>query len=124
MTASQILSAIAPQFDTDTNRATHIQLAVLRTSTTCFGDKYEYAVALRAAHTLTLSNLASSGVSSGGSGGITSKREGDLSISFGGTSSTGVSGDLGQTSYGVELQNLIDGNILGIRITGLNVKCE
>lgn len=121
LTASQILAAIASQFDSDPNRSTHLTLATQRTNSQCFGDNYQYAIALRAAHTLTMSKQAS--VVGGSAGGITSKKEGDLSVSYGGQTSTGVSGDLGQTSYGVELQGLINGNIPGIQITGLQVDC-
>ena len=122
MTAEQILDAIAPQFITNTNKSAHLTLAAQRTSRTCFGINYELAVALRAAHTLTLSTEANA--AGGSSGGISSKREGDLAISFGGQSSTGVTGDLGQTSYGVQLQQLIDSNIVGINITGININCD
>lgn len=123
MTASQTLSAIAPQFDTDPKRQDHLDLASLRTNSRCFGNKYNLAIALRAAHTLTLLQNAQSGLSAGGSGSIKSKKEGDLSVTFGGSSDTGVKGDLGQTSYGVELQSLIDSCIISTRLTGVNITC-
>lgn len=113
-----ILSAIAPQFDSDPNRDVHIEIAEARTGT-CFGDKYNYAVALRAAHTLTLTDRAES--VGGGSGSITSKREGDVAIGFGGFSDIGVAGDLGQTSYGVQLADLIKSCIPRVSVTGSTV---
>lgn len=122
LTAEQIFNAIAPQFVSDPNKSTHLEIATLRTSQNCFGDKYNLAIALRAAHTLTLTDTANN--LGGSSGGVTSKREGDLALSFGGQSSTGIKGDLGQSTYGVQLQNLIDGNILAINLTGLNIDCQ
>ena len=122
MTASTILSAIAPQFDSDSNRSVHLNLATQRTSRDCFGVNYELAIALRAAHTLTLSKNA---INSGGAtGGVKSMREGDLAISYGGASSIKGNQDLNQTSYGVQLQGLINENIVGINITGLSIGCQ
>lgn len=119
--AEQILDAIAPQFVSDTDKDVHLNLAELRTSD-CFGTSIKpLAVALRAAHTLTLSSNANS--FGGSSGSITSKREGDLSVSFSNNASVGISGDLGQTSYGVQLENLIKNSFVGIRLTGLNIDC-
>lgn len=115
--ASEILSAIAPQFDSNVNRATHLNLATNRTSSSCFGKNYNYAIALRAAHSLTLSERALT--SGGASGSITGKKEGDLSISFGSTRGNN-NGDLSQTSYGMELKGLIDGNIISISVIGNN----
>lgn len=123
MTASVILSAIAPQFDTDPKRQDHLDLAVLRTSKVCFGVNYTCAIALRAAHTLTLLQNAQSGLTTGSSGSIKSKKEGDLSVTFGGSSDTGVKGALGQTSYGIELQELIDSHIVPARLTGISITC-
>lgn len=118
MTASAILSAIAPQFDADSNRSTHLQLATKRTNSTCFGENYNYAVALRAAHTLTLYQRAQS--TGGAAGSVTDKREGDLSISF----SAGGDSDLDLTSYGKELKGLIKGNIVATDVCGLkNIIC-
>lgn len=124
MTVEQILETIAPELSTDPEKSNHITLAKQRTSTTCFGVNYNYAVALRAAHTLTLKNNANSGLA-GSVGGITSKREGDLSIGFGGQSATGIKGDLGTTSYGVQLDELIKGNITGISVVSQrSIPCE
>ncbi len=119
MTASQILSAIAPQFDSDPNRNSHLQLAVKRTNSVCFGENYNYAIALRAAHTLTVTQTAQA---SGGAGGsITSKREGDLAITFStpSSSSGGSCDDLCSTSYGRELKGLIAGNLPAVSVCGI-----
>ena len=116
MTIEQILDTIAPQFSSSANKNDHITLARQRTSSSCFGDKYNYAVALRAAHTLTLANLSSS--TGGGAGQISSIREMDRSITFYKTGSNNSSSQgLLATSYGVELQDMINNNILGYGVT-------
>lgn len=115
LTIEQILDAIAPKFASDANKQDHISLARLRTSTTCFGNKYNYAVALRAAHTLTLTS--NTNIGTGSSGSISSIREGDVSISYG-SRGTSTGSDLDNTSFGQELQQLIKSNIVGVSITG------
>lgn len=105
MSASEVLSAIAPQFDTAGNRAALLAQAEGATSSTHFGSQRERAVALRAAHFLSLYN--SSARLDGSSGPITSKSEGSLSIGFGGNGSRSAS-SLSQTSYGQELLALIN----------------
>lgn len=111
-TASAILDVIAPEFISNADKDDHLALATLRTSSTKFGDKYNYAIALRAAHTLTLAD-PDYGASSGA---VKSRKEGDLSISYGTTK--GVNGYLSQTSYGIELLGLIRANIPAYSITG------
>lgn len=106
---SEILSAIAPQFNSDTKKDIHIDLAKRRTSLTAFDtDKYQYAVALRAAHTLTLTKLEQDFPNA--SGAITQRSEGDQSISF----YKGKEEDeyLSLTTYGKDLLGLIKGTIL------------
>lgn len=112
-TASAILDVIAPEFAGNADKNDHLALAALRTSSTKFGDKYNYAVALRAAHTLTLADP----VYGSSSGAVKSRKEGDLSISYGSTK--GVNGYLSQTSYGIELAGLIRANIGAFSLTGL-----
>jgi len=120
----QILSATALQLVSDPELSVHVQLAAQRTSSTCFGENYTLAVALRAAHTLTLKNEAVAG-NSGAVGPVTSMKEGDLSISFGGASSISVKGDLGTTKYGIQLQDLIDGQISSMSVTGdVSLPCD
>lgn len=107
MDITTILAAIAPQFDADPLRNTHIELAKIRTSLTAWSaNKYPYAVALRAAHTLTLAKNEADGIS----GEITSKSEGDQSISF--SVGQGNNEYLSQTSYGKDLLSLIHASIL------------
>jgi len=108
-TASEILDAIAPELSSAANKQTHLDLADSQTGSV-FGEQYEYAVALLAAHTLT---LAQRGDSVGGSAGaVSSQKEGQLSVSFGGTVESGA---LGATSYGTELQRLRRQYIIGAR---------
>jgi len=123
MTIEQILGAIAPQLINDPDKSTHISLAIQRTSENCFGVNYTLAVALRAAHTLTLKNIASGGGASS-VGSVTSKKEGDLNITYGGTSSIKVDGDLGTTQYGIQLDALINGQIIGMSVLGeVSIPC-
>lgn len=104
-TASEILSIIAPQFDSEATRQGHIDLAEASTNSTYFGAQRSRAVALRAAHSL---KIATDIASNGDAGSISSKREGDLSISFQTPSKSATgSGYLQLTAYGQELAALI-----------------
>lgn len=102
-TASEILSTIAPQFDSEVTRQGHLDLAEASTNSTYFGAQRSRAVALRAAHSL---KLATDTARNGDAGQISSKREGDLGISFGTAKGSG-SGYLQLTAYGQELAALI-----------------
>lgn len=119
--ASAILSAIAPQFDASVGRATFIELAASQTSTVYYGGKYEYAVALRAAHLLTLQS--SEGTAAGGvtSGDVESIRQGDISVSYASSSgaSSALSADLSRTSYGRTLLGLSRGAQTSISTTAI-----
>jgi hypothetical protein len=78
-----------------------LSIANGRLSQTVFGAKYNNAVALLAAHILSMN----SGIRSGGTGGaISTKKEGDLSISFG--SNAAFDSRLDSTSYGQQLEQL------------------
>ena len=118
-TASEILSAYAPAFDGDATRDTHLAIAEGCTSSTRFRVNRPLAVALRAAHTLCLSS-GSSAFAGGSSGPITSKSEGDLSVSYAQSrGGAGYSCGLDATPYGRELQGLINSSIAGVAVTGL-----
>lgn len=120
-TIDQYLAAIAPAVATDENKATYIEMATERTNPCFYGSKYNQAVALMAAHIAFLltansgSMGAGSGSSEGGSvGTITSKREGDLSVTYGSGSigaATGNASDaeLAQTRFGLMLLSLRKG---------------
>jgi hypothetical protein len=127
LSVTEIIDTIAPQYTGDSRLTNVITIATQRTSSE-FGDNYNYAIALRTAHMLTLADMNSGGVTSGlggAVGAITQKREGNTSISFGSNSSlTGTTGkkagDLALTRYGLELLGLIAGNIVGFSVANYN----
>lgn len=112
MTVETTLDAIAPELaSTDgVRKAAIIAIAETRTSATAFEDSREYAVALLAAHTLTVGNRG------GASGVVISKKEADLAITYADPTKTGDSGaGLNATSYGQELLLLRKQYIMGPR---------
>lgn len=109
---SQTLDLIAPHFSGSASKAGFIALAEQQTSQSAFGDNYCLAVAYRAAHMMTLANRGASGTA----GNAQSKNEGGMSLSYG--TVNGVMGDLSQTHYGIQLQQLIMSNIPGASVTG------
>ena len=97
-TPHEILAAIAPEtLNLDQGRVDiHVDLAEAQTGPV-FGDARNHAVALLAAHTLTL------GQRRGASGPITSEKEGDLARSY---ATQAMAHGLDATSYGAELLRL------------------
>ena len=93
---SVILEAIAPEVAEDTAAPLHIELAENQTGTV-YRDMRAYAVALLAAHTLTLAGRR------GTSGAVTSAKEGELSLSYGQRQDATR---LDSTSHGQELERL------------------
>lgn len=112
LTASQILPMIAPQFAAQANLADWIALSRESVNACFFGNNAERAVALYAAHMMTLSTRAG-----GEAGSIASKREGDLAISFAATGS-GLDPDLSQTSYGLQYLQLRKASGAFVGVTG------
>jgi len=100
--ASAYFDIIAPQYASESNKSQYISLARARTSTCWYGDNAEYAIALRAAHMMMLDKRAQD---NGGGGEISSKREGDLAISYHKGQSSGNS-DLSLTPYGRQLMGM------------------
>lgn len=80
-----------------------IEAASLRVSRCYFGKAYVYALSLMVMHKAALEDLASEGAA----GGITQKREGDISISYASSSGNG-NGDLSATTYGQEYITLLE----------------
>lgn len=115
---TSIFDAIAPHFAADANKETFLTIATGLTSSCFFGDNYCLAVSLRAAHMLTLSKRGKSGAPGAASG----KKEGGLSINYSQTG--GSKGDLSQTSYGIQLQGLIEGQVPAISVTGADFGCS
>lgn len=124
LTVNQIIDIVAPQYSSDSDLTNTITLATQRTSESAFGVNYEYAIALRTAHILTLRDMNKNGVLSGlggVTGNVTSKREGNTSITFGSISgiqaiNTTKSVDLTLTRYGLDLLGLINGNITSFSV--------
>ena len=110
-TQDQILIALAPELaseDADT-RALFLTLADKRTGT-AYGDNRDQAVALLAAHMMTMRGR------NGVGGVVTSEKEGDLSRTYAQTSSANPA-PLSATSYGQQLLELRNGCIFGPRTT-------
>lgn len=118
LTPSQYLDLVAPEFSSNANKSTYLEMAQGRTSSCFYGSNYSQAVALMAAHMMA---LALSRPAGGDAGQVTSKREGDLSISFGAVS--GVSADLAQTKYGVQLAGLRRASGPALGVTGGGLVC-
>lgn len=117
-TASEILSVIASRFDGVANRAIVLDMAESRTSTTYYGPNREEAVALRAAHIL-VSNEAANSIDGSSLGPVSSKSEGDLSVSYGQVGGgVGADMDLSSTSYGRQLIGLRRSSGTGLRVSG------
>ena len=121
LSIEQYIQAVAPALLQDPSLDVFIEMAKERTDRAFYGVKYNHAVALMAAHIAFLLGSgtlgAGSGNAEGGStGSITSKREGDLSVSYGAgagavSASAGNLGDaeLSQTRWGLMLISLRKG---------------
>lgn len=116
MSASTQLSVVAPQFDAADDRAAFLVNAATQTNAAFYGANSDLAIALRAAHELTMRADAQAG---GGSGQIASKKEGDLAISYHKGSDVG-NDNLGATTYGIWLRGLRSGSGPAIAVTGGN----
>lgn len=79
-----------------------IEGAELRVGRCYFGKAYVYALSLMVMHKAVMEGYAKEGVV----GPVTSKREGDLSVSFG-SGNGNADGDLGSSVYGQEYHNLL-----------------
>ena len=113
MSAETILDTIAARFASDPNKGTYLSLARARTGAN-YGSSYDLAVALRAAHMMTLSAR-----NEGEAGPVTQKREGALAVSFAEGDET--NDDLAQTHFGRQLAGLRRGKVLAMGVTGRNV---
>lgn len=121
LTIDQYLAAIAPALAADENKSVYIEMATERTNFQFYGEKSNQAVALMAAHLAFLFTSAAgslgagSGSAEGGTTGtITSKREGDLAVTYGsGAASSAIKNasdaDLAQTRFGLQLLALRKG---------------
>ena len=101
LTTAQIIKMQCLNLYSDPNLNDWILLAQQQTSSCFFGRNYALATALRACHMYTLATTRLGGAS----GVVSSKREGDLSISYAKSKSTG-NANLDQTHYGIQLKEL------------------
>lgn len=104
MTASEYLDIIAPQFIANPNKNNFISIARLVISQSTYQDKYEYAVALRAAHEMTCSTQAQSSTSQLGD--VKSITEHDLRVEY--NVSGGDSQNINSSRYGKMLGDLMN----------------
>lgn len=120
-TASDILSAIAPEFDDSPTRQTMLDMAESNTHASNFGTVRPQAVAYRAAHYLCEFSGAATASAGGVSGPVNSKKEGDLQVGFGSASSgpAGYTSDLSSTPFGRALLGLMRSSFAAIRVTGI-----
>jgi hypothetical protein len=116
-TVLQIIEVRCPGLYADPGRDIYISLAEQQISSCYFGDNRNLAVALQACHDYSV------GQRGGDAGTISSKKEGDLAVTY--SAGGGVSTDLGQTSFGLALQRLIRKSGGGaISVTGAqNIPC-
>lgn len=98
------LKAYLPEeFASDKRLEVYVEIAQLRVNKCLFGRAYIYALSLMVAHKLA---LLGRGAETGDAGRVTSKHEGDISISYGAAGSND-DGDLSSTSYGQEYLALL-----------------
>lgn len=127
-TAKGIIVLRRPQTPDDARLTDLIALAELQTSESAFGAKYDYAVALRVLHWLTMEEMhgadadvtaaGSSGTAVGGS--ILQEKEGDLSRQYGGSLVVAQRNpDLSSTQYGNELLQLMKACLIKFRTTAV-----
>lgn len=117
MTPLQVLTAIAPAYAANPSVGVFLDMAEQRTSACTFGQKRAQAVAFLAAHMMA---LTTDPARAGGSGGaITSKKEGDLAVSYGAANSkSNDDAELSQTSYGQMLLGLVRGSVAFVGVSG------
>lgn len=116
--AKQILQKVCPEIATDGEAvAVFVDLASGRCSHAYFGKLWDQAVAYLAAHMWTVSNRGGDA----GAGGITSKREGDLSIGYASGNNDSL---FGSTSYGLFYLSLLRQCGAGVTITSGGCPCR
>jgi hypothetical protein len=124
LTTAQIIQIRCPNLYSDSALNIWVALAQEQLSSCFFGNNYNLAVALKAAHMYTLTNRNGG---SGDAGVIASKSEGGLSVSY--VVSSNSDEDLGQTSFGLELAKLMKSSgaaasVTGAAEAGFDLYCE
>lgn len=113
LTILQIIEVKCPGLYIDTGRDIYIEIAEDQISECYYGKNYNLAVALLACHSYTLF------LRNGDAGTISSKKEGDLSVSYS-TVKTGTNeDDLSLTSFGMELKRLKRSQTPAVSVTGV-----
>lgn len=110
-----ILPVIASEFAA-TDATDAIALAELQIAPGLCGDRRPMLVAYLAAHILTIAARAG-----GASGVVSSVKEGQLSINYGGASGASSSPGLGSTSYGQEYDRMSRACAFSVRTRVVNV---
>lgn len=107
-TASQIIALKSPSHAGDTRLTDMVALAKLNLSSAVFGVRYEYAVALLVLHWLTLDAMGggTSTTSGGGTLGVKSEKEGELSRAYFDPKSSEGESYYAQTAFGNEFLQL------------------
>ena len=120
LTVKQRLDLYLPIYKNDPDQSGYIQLATEKTSACFFGSQKNEAIALRAAHIMSLVKTRPAGEA----GPISMKREGELAISFDNASDINDD-DLNQTSFGRQLKALTtaSGPVMGVTGGNLGVIC-
>lgn len=117
LTPTEILAAIAPKLAVLPTAATFLKMAENRIAAAWDGGWGEAvrseAVAYMAAH---MGTMAARNYGTGGA--VTAMREGDQQVSFAAPSTLpSWATDLGQTSYGLHLLGIIQGQVLPLGVT-------
>jgi hypothetical protein len=115
----EIITAICTPLPTSGAYDIYIDIATEDTDATFFGNYYNYAIALRAAHYYTIDITRSDG----DSGLITAKQEGKLQVSYLHNMNRSSRSDLLMTQYGVRLHALMRrrGPIISISSTDFDL---
>lgn len=109
LTAEQRFDLIAPQYSGNASKSSYLEIAEERTARVSCGGwtvtSRPQAVALRAAHMMTLA-LDPTLTSGSEAGPVTQKREGDVWVTYSSGAVSASDGDLGLTKYGRQLLTL------------------
>lgn len=102
-TVAELVTALCPTLAADAAYDIYVDIATEDTDATFFGNYYNYAIALRAAHYYTMDTTRTAG----DSGLITSKQEGKLQVSYLHNMNRSSRTDLTMTHYGQRLHALM-----------------
>lgn len=121
LSADTRLSLLAPGFAAHPLKASYLEMAEEQTAPSPSNGwsvaTRAQAVALRAAHLMTLV-LDQAYAGGANSGPVSSKSEGDLSLSYGTSSTDSRHADLSQTTFGRQLLELAASNTLLFGVAG------